>query len=217
MHYVLQYKYERHLIIIDWRCDCAKKTFENLKDEKKQRIFESAVSEFASHKFSEASLNQIVKAAKIPWGSFYQYFDGKEDLYLYVIKEMSRDKWGALEKAGVEDMDKDFFDTIREKVVALFKLGKGNPDYAQIALFQEMDDNEFIRKLRGDSTKRWKEIIKRDKERGLIKPEIDADVMIDMFYNFVLLNFYRVGLDEKTYLDTLDKAIKIMREGVKEE
>jgi len=193
-----------------------KETFHNLKDEKKQRIFEAAVAEFASRKFSEASLNQIVKVAKIPWGSFYQYFNDKEDLYLYVIKEISRDKWDALEQAGVEDIDKDFFDTIREKIVALFELGKRNPDYAHIALFREMDDNEFIKKLRGDSVKRWKDIIERDKELGLIKPEIDADVMIDMFYNFVLLNFYRVGLDEEKFLATLDKAIKIMREGVME-
>lgn len=192
-----------------------KETFHNLKDEKKQRIFEAAVQEFASRKFSEASLNQIVKVAQIPWGSFYQYFDGKEDLYLYVIKEISRDKWDALEQAGAEDMDEDFFDTIRGKIGALFELGKRNADYAQIVLLQEMDDNEFIRKLRRGSTKRWKDIIERDKERSLIKPEVDADVMIDMFYNFVLLNYYRVGLDdEEKYLDTLDKAIKIMRDGV---
>ena len=63
-----------------------KETFYNLSEEKRQRIFQAAVSEFASHKFSEASLNRIVKAAKIPWGSFYQYFEDKEDLYLYVIK-----------------------------------------------------------------------------------------------------------------------------------
>ena len=37
-----------------------------------------------------------------------------------------------------------------------------------------------------------------------------------MFYNFVLLNYYRVGLDEEKYLATLDNAIKIMREGVQE-
>lgn len=193
-----------------------KETFYNLKAEKKQRIFEAAVREFASHKFSEASLNQIVKAAKIPWGSFYQYFDGKEDLYLYVINEISRDKWYALEQAGAKDMDGDFFDTILRKIMALFELGKRNPDYAQIALLQEMDDNEFIRKLRKGSTERWKHIIERDKKRGLIKPEIDADVMIDMFYNFVLLNYYRVGLDEEKFLATLDKAIKIIREGVME-
>lgn len=194
-----------------------KETFYKLKDEKKKRILEAAVQEFASRKFSEASLNQIVKTAKIPWGSFYQYFDGKEDLYLYVIQEMSKYKWDTLKQASVDDIDGNFFDTIREKIMALLELRKHNPQYAQIALFQEMDDNEFIRKLRGDSTKRWKEIIERDKKRGIIKPEIDADVMIDMFYNFVLLNFYKVGLDEGKFMTRLDKAIKIIREGSSKE
>lgn len=191
-----------------------KKTFYNLNEEKRQGIFKAAVREFATRKFSEASLNQIVKAAKIPWGSFYQYFDGKEDLYLYVIEEISKYKWDALKQVGVEDVDGDFFDTIKEKIMALIQLGKYNPDYAQIAIFQEMDDSEFIRKLRGDSTKHWKQIIERDKKRGVIKPEIDADVMIDMFYNFVLMNFYKVGLDEDKFMTRLDIAIKIMREGV---
>lgn len=191
-----------------------KETFYNLNEEKKQRIFEATVQEFAARKFSEASLNQIVKAAEIPWGSFYQYFDGKEDLYLYVIKKMSRNKRGALEEAGVEDMEADFFERIRKKIKALFELEKRDPDYAQIVLLQEMDDSEFIRKLRGDSIKRWKEIIERDKERGLIKTEVDTDVMINMFYNFVMLNYYRVGQDEEKYLASLDNAIKIMREGV---
>ncbi len=191
-----------------------KKTFYNLNEEKRQGIFKADVREFATRKFSEASLNQIVKAAKIPWGSFYQYFDGKEDLYLYVIEEISKYKWDALKQVGVEDVDGDFFDTIKEKIMALIQLGKYNPDYAQIAIFQEMDDSEFIRKLRGDSTKHWKQIIERDKKRGVIKPEIDADVMIDMFYNFVLMNFYKVGLDEDKFMTRLDIAIKIMREGV---
>jgi TetR/AcrR family transcriptional regulator len=115
---------------------------------------------------------------------------------------------------GVENTDGDFFDTIREKIMALIELGKHNPHYAQIALFQEIDDSEFIRKMRSNSTRPWKEIIERDKKLGIIKPEIDADVMIDMFYNFVLLNFYKVDLDEEKFLTTLDKAIKIMREGV---
>lgn len=130
---------------------------------------------------------------------------------------MSRYKWDTLKQASVDDIDGNFFDTIREKIMALIELRKHNPQYAQVALFQEMDDNEFIRKLRGDSTKRWKEIIERDKKRGIIKPEIDADVMIDMFYNFVLLNFYKVGLDEGKFMTRLDKAIKIIREGSSKE
>ncbi len=56
-----------------------KSTFYNLSDEKKSRIFEAALQEFSVKTFSQASLNQIIKNADIPRGSFYQYFDNKEE------------------------------------------------------------------------------------------------------------------------------------------
>ena len=63
-------------------------TFFNLPEEKRNRIFNAAVEEFAGFRFSDASINRIVKAAGIPRGSFYQYFDGKEDLYLHILEKI---------------------------------------------------------------------------------------------------------------------------------
>jgi TetR/AcrR family transcriptional regulator len=60
-----------------------KDTFFNLDEAKRNRIFEAAVDEFSQRRFSEASINQVVKNAGISRGSFYQYFQNKEDLYLY--------------------------------------------------------------------------------------------------------------------------------------
>lgn len=36
--------------------------------------------------FNEASINQIIKEAGIPRGSFYMYFQDKEDLFRYLLK-----------------------------------------------------------------------------------------------------------------------------------
>lgn len=68
-----------------------KKTFFNLSDEKRRRIVDAALQEFAAHSFNEASINQIIKYADIPKGSFYQYFTNKEDLYLYFLGEVSKE------------------------------------------------------------------------------------------------------------------------------
>ena len=61
-------------------------TFFNLSDEKKRRILEAAIDEFAEYRFSDASINRIVKNADISRGSFYQYFLDKEDLYLFIMQ-----------------------------------------------------------------------------------------------------------------------------------
>jgi AcrR family transcriptional regulator len=65
--------------------------FAKLSPEQQQVILRAAVDEFAAHGFHDASLNRVIDAAGISKGSMYYYFDGKEDLYAYVLQhEMER-------------------------------------------------------------------------------------------------------------------------------
>lgn len=43
--------------------------------------------EFLRVPFSEVSINKIIRSAGIPRGSFYQYFDGKEDMLSHILSE----------------------------------------------------------------------------------------------------------------------------------
>lgn len=63
-------------------------TFLRLPEEKRNRFLEAAWEEFTSVPFEEASINKIVRRARIPRGSFYQYFSGKEDLFFYLQGSM---------------------------------------------------------------------------------------------------------------------------------
>lgn len=63
-----------------------KKTFYNLPEEKRQRITEAIVDEFANAEDDKVSINRIVQKANISRGSFYQYFDDKLDLVEVLIR-----------------------------------------------------------------------------------------------------------------------------------
>ena len=63
-----------------------KKTFYNLPEEKRQRVTEAIVDEFANVEDDKVSINRIVQKAKISRGSFYQYFDDKLDLVEVLIR-----------------------------------------------------------------------------------------------------------------------------------
>lgn len=63
-----------------------KKTFYNLPEEKRQRVTEAIVDEFANAEDDKVSINRIVQKAKISRGSFYQYFDDKLDLVEVLIR-----------------------------------------------------------------------------------------------------------------------------------
>jgi AcrR family transcriptional regulator len=49
-------------------------------------ILNAALDEFAAHGFHDASLNRVIETAGTSKGSMYYYFDGKEDLYAYVVR-----------------------------------------------------------------------------------------------------------------------------------
>lgn len=63
-------------------------TFLRLPEEKRGRFLEAAWGEFTRVKFADASINQIVRRAGIPRGSFYQYFADKEDLFYYLLGDI---------------------------------------------------------------------------------------------------------------------------------
>lgn len=46
------------------------------------------MAEFSEHGYQESSISSIIKKAKIPRGSFYQYFEDKLDLYKYVVEQV---------------------------------------------------------------------------------------------------------------------------------
>jgi len=62
-----------------------KPAFFNLSDDKRNLIISKAVDEFSAAEYDTASINQICIQSNIAKGSFYQYFTGKLDLYIYIM------------------------------------------------------------------------------------------------------------------------------------
>ncbi|KZL90506.1 TetR/AcrR family transcriptional regulator [Clostridium magnum] len=59
--------------------------FESLPQEKKKRILDACIEEFALNGYDKASTNSIVKKAGISKGLLFHYFGSKKTLFLYVF------------------------------------------------------------------------------------------------------------------------------------
>jgi len=73
-------------------------TFLRLPEEKRQRILTAAWAEFTRVSFAEVSINQIIRQAGIPRGSFYQYFADKADLFTYLLTTLREQLFQLLEE-----------------------------------------------------------------------------------------------------------------------
>ena len=61
------------------------KLFFELQDDKQGKIISAGISEFASHGYSNASTNTMVKNCGISKGSLFKYFANKEELYFFIL------------------------------------------------------------------------------------------------------------------------------------
>lgn len=63
-------------------------TFLRLPEEKRKRFLDAAWEEFTAVPYTDVSINKIVRRARIPRGSFYQYFTDKTDLFAYLLNDI---------------------------------------------------------------------------------------------------------------------------------
>lgn len=69
----------------------AKQTFLNLSEDKRNMVVSALKKEFSRVPLKDALVSNIIIDAKIPRGSFYQYFNDIEDAFYYIIGEYSKD------------------------------------------------------------------------------------------------------------------------------
>jgi AcrR family transcriptional regulator len=81
-------------------------TFFKLNEEKRKRVYRCVFEEYTRVPLEEVSVKNIVIAAGIPRGSFYQYFIDKEEALKYLISETTeQDKPNIVRSSGGEELD----------------------------------------------------------------------------------------------------------------
>lgn len=196
-----------------------KDTFLNLPELKRARILEAAVDEFAEKRFSEASINSIIKAAAIPRGSFYQYFSDKEDLYLYTLGEIGKEKMKVVMEVGMLEPEASFFDVYEHMFKVGLRWAERHPKYSRIGLLMRLDDSSFIARLKevaDDGLKQLEAMVDRDKARGLIAQDVDSRLVVSLLYNSISQDvqelFEKGNVDE--LMERVKKVIRIVKGGI---
>ena len=87
-----------------------KETFLKLSNEKQQKVLDAAKKEFARVPIENVSIKNIVEDADIARGSFYQYFESKEDLLVYLLKKKAEQVSNKV-KEKIQETDGDLFET----------------------------------------------------------------------------------------------------------
>jgi len=204
-----------------------KQTFLNLDKEKQNRIIECAFDEFAARDYENAKLSNIIKSAKIPRGSLYQYFEDKADLYLYLIEISSNKKLEYLKEDLANPMELPFLKLFKKMYISGIQFAVDNPKMVQMFTLLLLKKGEIYNKIfKGNldmAIDLYKTMIDRDKELGRIKKDIDSEVfaklVIDMTTNISVneITDEHSEFDYNGMYEKLSQILKIIEHGVMEE
>ncbi len=186
-------------------------TFFNIDQEKQEKIISAAMKEFSAKTYSNASIARIVKEAKIPRGSFYQYFEGIEDLYQYVLQIIADEKMAYLNPV-VTIMEKgETFEILKELYRAGIQFAKDHPKYAGIGnqLFKEKKAvrDQITEGLTEKSIAFYEMIFQRGLDRGDIDPKADIKTAAYMAHilNLNLADSVLEGKENQNLMDHVDE------------
>lgn len=202
-----------------------KKTFFNLLEDKRQKIMQAAIDEFAEYPFDKASINRIVEKSGIAKGSFYQYFEDKKDLYKYILELAAEKKMEYLSKVMQDKKELGFFELMREMYVAGIKFSTDNPKYAEIANhFVKSSNFNLKEEIFGDNIPKSREIFKGMLLMGIQKGDIDPDVDIDLVAEMLTAISISIGEyfikevkvnDNSEIMALVDKMLYVIAYGIK--
>lgn len=177
-----------------------KQTFLNLSEQKRDSIEQAALDEFSQHGFDASNMNRIVAQSNIAKGSFYQYFDDKWDLYLYLIDMLYRKKMKCIEPVLRDYKKHSFIHNLSELFRLGFSFAQSDPklhllhqDYLNK---QRSVSEAFRKKHQPEANDIYVRLLSHAKMRGEVRDELNIE--LSSFFISTLISETIVLLMRKT-------------------
>ncbi|WP_433774129.1 TetR/AcrR family transcriptional regulator [Bacillus wiedmannii] len=194
-----------------------KQTFFNLEREKKEVLIQAAMKEFSRVPLFEASISNIIKDAGIPRGSFYQYFEDKEDVFFFLLNEHSKkdnEKFISILKENEGDLFDSYIELYQYLLRKFQNLEKRNFFRNAFLNMNYKVENTFTRNMNAEDHKnRWSEIVTLiNKEKLNIADEREIfhviKIIMAVTFNNLIQNFAKeITFDESVKNYTLELSL----------
>lgn len=189
----------------------------NLREKKKlqarQNILNAAAHEFASRGFINTSVSNIMSSANLAVGTFYNYFDSKEEVLMNIAKKL--------------------FEEVEEKIHEKENLNPSSLKLLEIccmSIAKVIDENKFIlpllitvvehsdkpeytpKNLSPGFKKIFGKIILNGQKLGEIRSDIPTDLISEMFHSiYQAASFSKLNI---SFCENIRLKVKILLDGL---
>lgn len=187
---------------------------EKEKEAIRSALVQSGRELFAQLGLKKTSVSELTASAGIAQGSFYTFFDSKEELYFEILQQEEKKIRSQLE-ASFSESGKTFAQFLREALAVM----EDNPYIRQVydenlmeTLFRKLPEEKLKAHFASDEDF-FKPLIEMGQEKGRLvrkKPE----TIISVIRAVVLLSFQKTNIGEDRYEETMDLLIALIGQGL---
>jgi len=196
-------------------------TFHNLKLSKKEKIIEAITDELSRTTYDNINIQNIIKQASIPRGSFYQYFNGKDDMYHYFMTYIGQTKMIYF-KDIFTITDKSFIERVEALYLAGLNFKRDYPKFVKAGEFMMSSpiyqNSDVVKQGFEQILSIYESWIKHDQQLGLIRPELDSKVLASIIMDFLnkvtIDSFIYHKLDESEWVLSIKTVLDIFKKGI---
>lgn len=218
-----------------------KETFFNLKEQKRNTILSNAFREFALHDYAHASLSRIVEDSGIAKGSMYQYFEGKKELFFYILDQAVEKKLSYISRyidTAFDEESASFFEKHKRIVLLGTYFDFSYPHYSLVLInaingpfIPELGD--LSRELKDRSENYIREFVQYAVSTGEIRDDLDVGLIVHSInrltlslgeyvekrYNCSLVDLLSAPSSEPPFLlkdleEIIDQLLSVIRCGI---
>lgn len=178
-----------------------------------RKLLDAAAIEFGEHGFYDASITGITRRAGTALGSFYTYFDSKDEVFRALVEDLSGKVRDATKAARQSDLPA--LDVERAALTGFLRFAREHKELYRIIDQCEFVDPESFRLHYEATAKRIHERLVEGMRRGELREglgEVHAWAIMGMSASLGLR--YAVWSEETDAEDVAELANSILREGI---
>ena len=208
-----------------------KQTFLNLPKEKRNTIVHAAIEEFAEYGLENASTNRIVANSGISKGSFYQYFEDKQDVFMYLLTVLEHEKMEYFKGKHPPSANMDTFQYFRWMIKTGMEFNTSHPLLTQAisrVMFGEgMYYGNTFADVRERTSQGLRSMIEQAVANGEVDPSVDVELAVmimETWSNAISSYIMNEGMKQKDIMkwvrspktqEMIDKMLYVMEYGLR--
>lgn len=183
----------------------------------KAKLIKKAKEYFSRYGFTKTSVKELTDAAGISKGSFYSFFDSKEELFLEVMEEQEKFRNQIMAEILNEKLD------AQGAIERLFRetLKKIEENRIFQIIYEENLIEKMVRKVPLDRVEKHKEQDLKDGKRFIRSLQKNSDlvddppeIIIGLFRALFFITLYKDEIGANIYDDVMNLLIKCISRGL---